>query len=372
METRSAPFVVGLFVFAVLAGVAAFLLWLSEGPFAERVSYVIAFEDSATGLTRGSEVHFRGIRVGEVTDLELGPDPESAVVATIALDPAVPLHEDTAVDVEFRGLAGVPVISLTGGSAIAPRLVPVPGEPSVLRAPAEAGQDWTQAAREGFRRIDRLLSENAEPLGQTIADISAFADALARNADRVDTVLGGLERMVGEDVREPVGVFDLRAPSEFPRLERIPDGQLAISMPTAILLLDTQRMMVEAADGRISSIPHLQWSDSLPRLVQARLVEGFENAGYLGVSADVPEIVSDHHLLLELREFQIVEAGAREARVSLVARIVDLDGAIVDARRFHGSAPVDAAQGSIAAAALSSAFVEAGTELIIWALAVLR
>ena len=64
-------------------------------------------------------------------------------------------------------------------------------------AKAGAGQDWTQAARDAFQHIDGILSDNSESLHDAIANIDTFSDALARNSDKVDGILAGLERMTG-------------------------------------------------------------------------------------------------------------------------------------------------------------------------------
>ena len=58
---------------------------------------------------------FNGIRVGEVTGLRLVPDNPRAVDATIAIDENTPVRADTLVSLEFQGLTGVAVVTLTGG-----------------------------------------------------------------------------------------------------------------------------------------------------------------------------------------------------------------------------------------------------------------
>ncbi len=42
-----------------------------------------------------------------------------------------------------------------------------------------------------------MLADNADPLKSAIANLNAFTAALARNSDRVDTILVGLEHVVG-------------------------------------------------------------------------------------------------------------------------------------------------------------------------------
>ena len=69
----------------------------------------------------GAAVLFNGIRVGEVTSLELVPDSPHDVHATIAVAERTPVRADTKVGLDFQGLTGVPVVALEGGdSANAP------------------------------------------------------------------------------------------------------------------------------------------------------------------------------------------------------------------------------------------------------------
>ena len=42
-----------------------------------------------------------------------------------------------------------------------------------------------------------MLSDNSASLKSAIANIDSFAGALARNSDKVDGILAGLERMTG-------------------------------------------------------------------------------------------------------------------------------------------------------------------------------
>ncbi len=50
-----------------------------EADFSRKLPFLVHFEGSVRGLHRGSNVEFRGIRVGEVTDIRLDVDPQSGV-----------------------------------------------------------------------------------------------------------------------------------------------------------------------------------------------------------------------------------------------------------------------------------------------------
>src|SRR4051812_19711529 len=196
METRAPYALIGLFVLAAIGAVFGFVYWLNNtGGLGKRTTYEVRFENTVSGLLKGAAVQFNGIRVGEVIELQLSPDNPRQVSAKIAVAEGTPVRADTHVGLEFQGLTGVPVIALEGRSSM-----PAPAAsaaPLVLAASPDAGVSMTQAARDALRRLEGVLSENSEPLRDTIANFKIFSAALARNSGRLDGLLGGLEKLTG-------------------------------------------------------------------------------------------------------------------------------------------------------------------------------
>ncbi len=61
------------------------------------------------------------------------------------------------------------------------------------------------------------------------------------------------------------------------------------------------------------TIDDAQWADNLPKLIQARLVQSFENAHQLGaVSRPLEQLTAEYRLETAIRSFQIT-AGRRPA-----------------------------------------------------------
>ena len=287
METKARYARIGVFTLAVIVGGFAFVYWLnSAGGLRQLAPYRIRFEMPVAGLLKGSAVLFNGIRVGEVTRLDLSPKNPKQVIVNVAIEPATPVRGDTRVEIDFQGLTGAPVISLTGGSATAPQIAPVGTEPPLLIADVAATQSLTQAARATLRRLDAILDANAEPLKSMIGDLSTFAAALARNADRLDGIVAGLERFTGGGAKGPVTTYDLTVPRSFPPLEKIVQVHLAVPDPTAPITLDNQKILPPPTAPEASGYANAQWSDTIPKLFQAKIVEALENSNYLAPSAD--------------------------------------------------------------------------------------
>ena len=182
----------------MIAAAFGFVYWLhNSGGLTERTVYRVHFENTVSGLLKGASVLFNGIRVGEVTNLQLDTNNPQVITATIAVDAGTPVRADTKVGLDFQGLTGVPVVTLQGGSAPLNAAHKASSEPFVLTADPSAGQSMTNAARDTLRRLDTILTDNAEAIHSTMANLNTFTDALARNSGKLDGIVAGLERLAG-------------------------------------------------------------------------------------------------------------------------------------------------------------------------------
>jgi len=308
----------------------------------------------------GASVLFNGIRVGEVTELRLAADNPRRVNATIAVAADTPVRSDTKVGLDFQGLTGVPVVALEGGKEIAPS-----GKVPTLIAEPGAGQSMTQAARDALRRVDSILTENAEPLQGMIANFRTFSDGLARNTGKLDGIVAGLERMTGTSTPPPKVVYNLQAAAAPASPGKPLSGQLVIPEPTTVVLFDTQRILFSPANDQ-AEFANAQWADTIPRLLQARLIQSFENYDIAHAplrSADGVE--AEYQLLIDIREFQVVASAQPTAKIAFSARLLK-QGKVVAARLFSASQAVDKVDPPAVVAAFDTAFAGVAKELIAW------
>ncbi len=362
METRAPFVVVGAFVLAAIAAVFGFVYWLhNTGGLGPRATYHVQFDGSVPGLLVGAGVLFNGIRVGEVTDLGLAPDNPRRVNATISVAATTPVRADTRVGLEFQGLTGVPVISLEGG-----KLIMNSGEVPTLIAEPGAGQSMTQAARDALRKVDSVLSENSEPLKDTIANLKVFSEGLARNTGKLDGIVAGLEKMTGGGTPAQKITYDLRAPQHPGPASKAVKGQLAIPEPTAVAMLETQRMLFSPAKDYAGFADFL-WADSIPKLLQARLIDSFENYDIAHAplrAADVGQ--ADFQLLIDVRRFQLAVESAPAVEIELSARLVDKSGKVIASRLFEESEKFEKVEPAAAVAAFNAAFGRIAKDMIAW------
>jgi phospholipid/cholesterol/gamma-HCH transport system substrate-binding protein len=362
METRAPFVVVGAFVLAAIAAVFGFVYWLhNTGGLGPRVAYHVQFEGSVPGLLVGAAVLFNGIRVGEVTDLGLAPDSPRRVNAAISVASTTPVRADTKVGLEFQGLTGVPVIALEGGVMLSNS-----GEVSTLIADPGVGEGMTQAARSALRRVDSVLADNAEPLKSTIANLQVFSEGLARNTGKLDGIVAGLEKMTGATTPVQKTTYDLQALQNPGPATRTVKGQFVIPEPTAVAMLETQRMLFSPA-SEIPAFSEFLWADTIPKLFQARLIESFENYDIAHAplrTADVGQ--ADFQLLIDVRRFRVAWDSGPEAQIGLSARIVDKDGKVMASRLFEESEKFDKVESQMAVTAFDAAFGRIARSMIDW------
>jgi len=191
METRANYALVGLFTLAVLAAAFGFVYWFrAAGQSADRLSYKVVFTGSVSGLSKGASVRFNGIRVGEVTSVELVPDDPSRVAAFIAVDPATPVKTDTRARLEYQGLTGVASVHLSGGQSIAPALANPDGKgaPTIFADRSDFQDLFETAQRLAGKvdgvvtRLDKILTDGEVPVANTLRNIEGFSRALNENS----------------------------------------------------------------------------------------------------------------------------------------------------------------------------------------------
>jgi phospholipid/cholesterol/gamma-HCH transport system substrate-binding protein len=362
METRAPFVIVGAFVLAAIMAVFGFVYWLQNtGGLGPRASYRVQFEGSVPGLLVGAAVLFNGIRVGEVAELGLAPGNPRGVNATISVASSTPVRADTKVGLEFQGLTGVPVIALEGGTQVAPS-----GAVPTLVAEPGAGQGMTQAARDALRKVDTVLSENSGALKDTIANFKVFSEGLARNTGKLDGIVAGLERMTGVTSPPPKITYDLRALQNPGPVGKTINVQWAIPEPTAVAMLETQRFLFSPAQ-EYPGFAEAMWADALPKLIQARLIESFENYDIAHAPLRMADIgQTEFQLLIDVRRFRIAVGAGPVAEIGLSARIVDKNGKVVASRLFEESEKFAAVTPAEAVAAFSEAFGRIAKSVIVW------
>lgn len=159
--------------------------------------------------------------------------------------------------------------------------------------------------------------------------------------------------------------FDLSAPTS--RIRGAAGVQILVNEPAALQALSTQQILVKDASGSVSFIGGGQWADNLPRLIQTRLINTFENSSQLrGVSRPSSGAVADIQLISELRRFEIATPDNQAVAEISVKIVSDQNGRIVNGRIFRASVPTIAVDAPNAARALDEALSVVMLDIVRW------
>jgi phospholipid/cholesterol/gamma-HCH transport system substrate-binding protein len=197
METRANFVLIGSFTLAVIAAAFGFVLWFQSLHTTKARSPIrIVFEGAASGLRNGGSVNFNGIRVGEVISVKL--DNPRRVVALAMVENNAPIRKDTLVGLEFQGLTGVAAIALKGGEETAPAVPLDDDGVPVLTADPNALQDVTDAIRGTLQNINKVVSDNQEAVKNALRNLETFTSSLARNSEKIDSVMLKVDGVMGK------------------------------------------------------------------------------------------------------------------------------------------------------------------------------
>ena len=109
------------------------------------------------------------------------------------------------------------------------------------------------------------------------------------------------------------------------------------------------------------------WADSIPKLLQARFIESFENYDIAHAplrTADIGQ--ADFQLLIDVRRFRVAVDSGPAAEIGLSARIVDKDGKVIASRLCEESQKFDKVEPPAAVAAFNDAFGRIAKDMIAW------
>ncbi|MFN7025613.1 MAG: ABC-type transport auxiliary lipoprotein family protein [Pseudorhizobium sp.] len=146
--------------------------------------------------------------------------------------------------------------------------------------------------------------------------------------------------------------------------------QILVPEPTALKTLDSNQLVVRVSPSEIQYLANSQWGDTLPRMVQSKLVAAFENSGRLGgVGKPGQGLAIDYQVVAEIRAFEVSTVGADSANVEIFVKLLnDRNGTVRAQRGFQASVPVAGSGNRNFVEALNAAFAAVGAEIVDWSL----
>ncbi|WP_298819380.1 ABC-type transport auxiliary lipoprotein family protein [uncultured Roseibium sp.] len=169
------------------------------------------------------------------------------------------------------------------------------------------------------------------------------------------------------------------APSAFYSIEAADVGGLAgrssrvqvlVASPRALKALDSSYIAVVDKGPIYSYFPNSAWADTLPNVVQLKLVETLQNTGRLrGVGLPGDGLLIDYQLQTEIRAFELRVEGANRGVVEISARVVnDRNGRTVATKVFRAETPSGSTSVDKAVEAMNTSADRVFAEMAAWTL----
>jgi phospholipid/cholesterol/gamma-HCH transport system substrate-binding protein len=212
VETRSSHFIVGIFVLVLVGGLVAFTVWSvkSDVDATSTKTYQIYFRGSVSGLSGASEVRYRGIPIGQVTDIQIDPDDVERVRVMIEVRANTPIKEDSIAQVELQGITGGSFVQISGGSNASPTLEAEEDEEHpIIQSRRGQLEELFAGTPELINRVTELVGtvanifseENQDAISATLANVQILSDTLAANSGNVDTLISDVS-LTAQDLRQ--------------------------------------------------------------------------------------------------------------------------------------------------------------------------
>lgn len=146
--------------------------------------------------------------------------------------------------------------------------------------------------------------------------------------------------------------------------------QILVPQPSALKALDSEQIVVRPSPSEIQYLAQAQWSDSLSKMVQAKLVQAFENTGRVGgVGKPGEGLAIDYQVATDIRAFEVQTSGANTAVVEISAKLLnDRNGTVRVQKVFRAAVPVGGSGNTAFVKALDAAFAAVTADIVGWTL----
>lgn len=198
MENRSHALMAGFFTIALLILGTLLAIWLGRDKI-QHVSYEIVTRMAVSGLNPQAAVRYKGIKVGNVTDIDFDDKNPGQIVLRLEIIPDTPVTSSTYATLGYQGVTGIAFVQLddddTPKQALAansketnPDVVPrIPMRPGLMQNLEQRGQAILAQTEELTRRLNSLFDPTNQKSLMTAIDnvgkASAAWEALPKKLD---------------------------------------------------------------------------------------------------------------------------------------------------------------------------------------------
>lgn len=178
MENRSHALIAGVFTVTLITLAVLLAIWLGRDKI-QRVPYEIITRQAVSGLNLQAAVRYKGIKVGNVTDIDFDPAQPGQIILRLEVMPDTPVTAATFATLGYQGVTGIAFVQLdeddkhpAAGRALSGSdggITRIPMRPGALQNLEQRGMAILSQAEELTRRLNQLLApENQQKLMRTV------------------------------------------------------------------------------------------------------------------------------------------------------------------------------------------------------------
>lgn len=168
----------------VLIGVVTAFVGLPFGD--DKVIYYLEFTESVVNLDVGTAVRYKGVRFGNIRDIDVDAHTPDKVKVTLAVEPDTPITESTSARIAAATFLGPYYIELTGTRADSKALPPgstLPADQSALSKILASSETMVGELKNLLTNINKLLDD------QTIANVQSAINGISDTMESAQSLM---------------------------------------------------------------------------------------------------------------------------------------------------------------------------------------
>ena len=206
MENRSHALIAGFFTIALLILAIFIAIWLGRDKI-QRTPYEIVTKSAVSGLNLQAAVRYKGIKVGNVTDIDFDDKNPGQLILRLEVIPDTPVTSATFATLAYQGVTGIAFVQLDEdktASASAPLAQDgttqrIPLRPGVMQNLEERGLAILTQTEELTRRINSLLDpKNRQTMISAVDNINKAAEAWQALPNKLNPSLDKLPGLIDQ------------------------------------------------------------------------------------------------------------------------------------------------------------------------------
>ncbi|MBC3883931.1 MlaD family protein [Undibacterium griseum] len=208
MENRSHALIAGLFTLALIVLTTLLAIWLGRDKI-QRVPYEIVTKSAVSGLNLQAAVRYKGIKVGNVTDIDFDAKTPGQIILRLEVLPDTPVTRSTFATLAYQGVTGIafvqldddpqstqPLLQAQADNDAPPR---IPLRPGTLQNLEQRGLAILTQTEELTRRLNSLLDpQNQKIIISSIDNVNKAALAWQAVPARLEPGLAQLPVLMSE------------------------------------------------------------------------------------------------------------------------------------------------------------------------------